>query len=88
MTWKRFEGWARLAALAVRDAMGAFNGSDAPHPGAADVFVPAIPQGSAPFPGDFKVSVTGLDGLEALIRSTQKTLGLSNAGAPSQGIWG
>lgn len=74
--WKNFRNpylQARDAALAVRDAMGAFNGSDAPYPGAAVVFVPAIPQGSVPFPGDFKVSVTGLDGLEVLLRSTQRS---------------
>ena len=74
--WKNFRNpylQAREAALAVRDAMGVFNGSEAPYPGAAVVFVPAIPQGSVPFPGDFKVSVTGLDGLEALLRSTQRS---------------
>ena len=74
--WRNFRNpylQAREAALAVRDAMGAFNGSDAPYPGAAVVFVPTIPQGSVPFPGDFKVSVTGLDGLEVLLRSTQRS---------------
>lgn len=76
--WKNFRNpylQAREAALAVRDAMGAFNRSDAPYPGAAIVFVPAIPQGSVPFPGDFKVSVTGLDGLEDLLRSTRRSAG-------------
>lgn len=75
--WKNFRNpyvQAREAALAVRDAMCAFTGSDAPYPGAAVVFVPAIPQGSVPFPGDFKVSVTGLDGLEALLRPTQRSV--------------
>ena len=74
--WKNFRNpylQAREAALAVRDAMGAFNGSDAPYPGAAVVFVPALPSGSEAFPGDFKVSVTGLDGLEAPLRSTQRS---------------
>ncbi len=74
--WKNFRNpyvQAREASLAVRDAMSAFNGSDAPYPGAAVVFVPAIPQGSVPYSGDFKVSVTGLDGLEALLRSTRRS---------------
>lgn len=74
--WKNFRNpylQAREASLAVRDAMSAFNGSDAPYPSAAVVFVPAIPRGSVPYSGDFKVSVTGLDGLEALLRSTRRS---------------
>lgn len=72
--WKEFRNpyvQARDAALALRDAMCAFTGSHAPYPGAAVVFVPAIPMGSDPFSGDFKVSVIGLDGLKDLFKTAQ-----------------
>ena len=72
--WKEFRNpyvQARDAALALRDAMLAFTGSHAPYPGAAVVFVPAIPMRSDPFSGDFKVSVIGLDGLKDLFKTAQ-----------------
>lgn len=73
--WKDFRNpylQARDAALRLRDAMSAFNGSDAPYPAAAVLFVPTIPANSEAFSGDFKVSVIGLSGLGALLRPTQK----------------
>ena len=49
--------------------MSAFIGSEVPYyPSAALVFVPHIPAGSSTYPGDFKVSVTGLGGLDAELR--------------------
>lgn len=69
--WKDFRNpylQARDTALALRDAMRAFAGTDVPYPAAAVVFVPAIPPGSQICPGDFKVSVSSLDGLGALLK--------------------
>ena len=76
--WKNFQSpWnpyvqARDAALEVRDAMRSFGGGDVPYPAAAIIFVPRIPHGSKVYTGDFKVSVTGLDGLDAALRTRQK----------------
>ena len=58
--------------LALRDAMAEFAGADVPYPDAAVVFVPAIPVASAIPPGDFKVSVVGIDDLPDRITSTQR----------------
>ncbi|MDN5005546.1 NERD domain-containing protein [Bradyrhizobium sp. GCM10027634] len=58
--------------LALRDAMRSFAGTDVPYPGAAVIFVPAIPAGSTVPPGDFKVSIGGLDELPGLIASMKR----------------
>ena len=76
--WKDFRSpWnpylqARDAALEVRDAMRSFGGWVVQYPAAAVIFVPRIPDGSKVYTGDFKVSVTGLDGLDASLRARQK----------------
>ena len=73
--WKDFRSpylQARDAALKVRDEVRLFERSEISYPTVAVVFVPAIPHGSKPHPGDFKVSVLGLDGLDALLRKRQK----------------
>ena len=73
--WKDFRNpyvQARDAALELRDAMRSFGGGDVPYPAAAGIFVPRIPHGSEVYRGDFKVSVTGLDGLEATLRTRQE----------------
>ena len=51
------------AALAVKDAAGAFAGTAAPRIEAALVFAPGIPPDSRAFPGNTKVSVIGQNGL-------------------------
>ena len=74
--WKDFRNpyvQARDAALELRDAMRSFGGGDVPYPAAAVIFVPRIPHGSKVYKGDFKVSVTGLDGLEAALRARQES---------------
>lgn len=58
--------------LALRDAMRSFAGTDVPYPNAALIFVPAIPTGSTIPPGDFKVSIGGLDDLPRLVTSTKR----------------
>ena len=76
--WKNFGSpWnpyvqARDAALELRDAIRSFGGEHVSHPAAAVIFVPRIPHGSDVCTGDFKVSVTGLDGLDATLRTQQK----------------
>ena len=73
--WKDFRSpylQARDAALKVRDAVRSFERREIPYPTAAVVFVPAIPHGSKAHPGDFKVSVLGLEGLDAILRKRQK----------------
>ena len=76
--WKNFQSpsnpyvQARDAALAVRDAMRSFGGGNVPYPAASVIFVPRIPHGSKVYGGDFKVSVTGLDGLNEALRPRQK----------------
>ena len=52
--------------------MRSFGGRDVQYPAAAVIFVPRIPHGSKVYTGDFKVSVTGLDGLDASLRARQK----------------
>ncbi|TCU64630.1 nuclease-like protein [Bradyrhizobium sp. R2.2-H] len=73
--WKKF-GNPYLQAmgqkLALRDAMRSFAGTDVPYPDAALIFVPAIPAGSTVPPGDFKVSIGGLDNLPGLIGSMKR----------------
>lgn len=72
--WKAFRNpyvQARDAALAVKDAMLSFFDADVPYPAAALIFVPNIPHGSQAYAGDFKVSVTGLDGLNAALQKRQ-----------------
>ena len=64
---------ARDAALVLRDAMRSFGGGDVPYPAAAVTFVPRIPHGSKVYRGDFKVSVAGLDGLEAALRTRRES---------------
>ena len=74
--WKDFRNpyiQARDAALELRDAMRSFSGGDVPYPAAAVIFVPRIPHGSEVYRGDFKVSVTGLDGLEAVLRTRRES---------------
>ena len=64
--WKEFRNPYRQAldaALAVKDAAGAFVGTGRPRIDAAVVFVPGIPPNSRAFPGNSKVSVIGKDGL-------------------------
>ena len=63
---------AREAALKVRDAIRSFERREIPYPTAAVVFVPAIPRGSQAHPGDFKVSVLGLEGLGSVLCKRQK----------------
>ena len=73
--WKDFRNpylQARDAALELRDAMHSFVGKRVQYPAAAVTFVPSIPPSSSIYPGDFKVSVTGLDGLDVLLRSRHK----------------
>ena len=76
--WKNFQSpsnpyvQARDAALTVRDAMRSFSGLDVSYPAAAVIFVPRIPHGSKVYAGDFKVSVSGLDRLDAALRTQQK----------------
>ena len=76
--WKNFRSpsnpyvQARDAAYAFKDTMRSFTDGDPPYPAAAVVFVPCIPHGSDVCAGDFKVSVTGLDGLEAALRQKRK----------------
>lgn len=60
------------AAHALKDAMSAFIGSDVAYPAATLVFVPAIPASSSICSGDFKVSITGLDGLDAELQKSKK----------------
>ncbi|MCH8095564.1 MAG: NERD domain-containing protein [Proteobacteria bacterium] len=72
--WKDFRNpyvQARDAALAVKDAMRSFFNADVQYPSAALIFVPEIPRGSRVYAGDFKVSVTGLDGLHAALQTRQ-----------------
>jgi len=56
---------------ALKDAMSAFIGSDVAYPAAALVFVPAIPASSSVCSGDFKVSITGLEGLDAELQKSK-----------------
>lgn len=73
--WKDFRNpyiQTRDAALAIRDAMRSFGGTEVPYPAAALVFVPGISPNSEPYAGDFKVSVVGLDGLEATLGRQQQ----------------
>ena len=73
--WKDFPSpylQAREAALSVRDAMRTFARREIPYPRSAVVFVPSIPQGSMVHPGDFKVSIIGLQGLESVLRKRQQ----------------
>lgn len=58
--------------LALRDAMRSFAGTDVPYPNAALIFVPSIPTGSAIPPGDFKVSIGGLNDLPGLVTSMKR----------------
>lgn len=74
--WKDFRNpyaQARDAALAVRDAMRSFARirTEVPYPAAAVIFTPNIPYGSEIYQGDFKVSVTGLDGLHDALQAQQ-----------------
>lgn len=72
--WKEFRNpyaQARDAALAVRDAMRSFAGSEVEYPRAALIFTPDIPRGSQIYSGDFKVSVTGSDGLHVALQARQ-----------------
>lgn len=59
--WKNFTNpylQVLSAKLALRDAMGAFMGSEVPYyPSAAVVFAPHIPFGSSICSGDFKVTI-------------------------------
>ena len=57
---------------AIKDAMSAFIGSDVAYPAAALVFVPAIPASSSICSGDFKVSITGLDGLDIELQKSKR----------------
>lgn len=57
---------------ALRDAMRSFVGDDVAYPGAALIFIPAIPVGSAIPQTDFKVSIGGLNELPALITSLKR----------------
>ena len=76
--WKNFRSpsnpyiQARDAAYDLKDTMRLFAGGEPPYPAAAVVFVPGIPQDSDVCAGDFKVLVTGLDGLEAALRQKRK----------------
>ena len=73
--WKDFRSpylQARDAAFKVRDAVRSFERREIAYPTAVVVFVPAIPHGSKAHPGDFKVSVLGLEGLDAILRKRQK----------------
>lgn len=73
--WKEFRNpyaQARDAALAVRDAMRSFAGTEVQYPGAALIFIPDIPRESQIYPGDFKVSVTGSSGLHTTLQGRQK----------------
>lgn len=73
--WKKFDNpylQAMNEKLAVRDAMRSFLGADVPYPNAALIFVPTIPAGSTIPPGDFKVSIGGLDDLPGLIASAKR----------------
>ena len=63
---------AREATLRVRDAMRAFERREIPYPRSAVVIVPTIRQGSKAHPGDFKVSIIGLEGLDSLLRERQQ----------------
>ncbi|MCY4534826.1 MAG: NERD domain-containing protein [Bryobacterales bacterium] len=75
--WKDFQSpsnpyvQARDAALEVKDAMRSFCGGEVPYPAAAVIFAPRIPAGSKICTGDFKVSVSGLDGLDKALRPRQ-----------------
>lgn len=75
--WKNFQSpsnpyvQARDAALEVKDAMRLFGGGEVPYPAAAVIFAPRIPDGSEVCAGDFKVSVSGLDGLDTALRARQ-----------------
>ena len=77
--WKSLKGpsnpylQARDAALKLRDAMRSFGGEDVPYPAAALIFVPSIPRGSNIYPGDFKVSVTGIIGLDVALRARRES---------------
>ena len=76
--WKSFRSpsnpyvQARDAAYDLKDTMRSFAGGNPPYPAAAVVFVPRIPHGSNAYAGDFKVSVSGLDGLEVALRQKRK----------------
>ena len=76
--WKNYQSprnpyvQARNAALCVKDAMRSVASTDVPYLAAAVVFVPRIPHRSDVYAGDFKVSVTGLDGVDELLRVRQK----------------
>ncbi|MGY2917308.1 NERD domain-containing protein [Bradyrhizobium sp. USDA 3262] len=73
--WKKFEKpylQAMNEKLALRDAMRSFAGAEVPYPDAALIFVPAIPAESTVPPGDFKVSIGGLDDLPGLIASMKR----------------
>ena len=76
--WKNFQSpsnpyvQARDAALEVKDAMRSFDGGEVMYPAAAVIFAPRIPDGSEVCAGDFKVSVTGLDGLDTALRARQR----------------
>ena len=63
---------ARDAALKLRDAMRSFAGVDVQYPAAALIFVPSIPSGSNIYSGDFKVSVTGINELDAAFPGRQE----------------
>ena len=76
--WKDFPSpyrQARGAALSVRDAMRSFVRREIPYPRSAVVFVPTIPKGSKAHPGDFKVSVIGLEGLDSVLHVRQQEAG-------------
>ena len=59
-------------ALALRDAMSAFEGVDVPYPNAALVLVPALLAGSSLPESDFKVSIASLSDLPQLIDETKR----------------
>ncbi|MGY4399276.1 NERD domain-containing protein [Bradyrhizobium sp. USDA 3315] len=73
--WKKFGNpylQAMNEKLAVRDAMRSFVGAEVPYPNAALIIVPSIPAGSTIPPGDFKVSIGGLDDLPQLIAPAKR----------------
>ena len=81
--WKDFRNPYRQAldaALEVKNAAGAFAGTDPPFINAGLVFSPGIASGSQVFPGNSKVSVIGQDGLE-------RELGKRTRGAWSVERW-
>ncbi|VVM07101.1 NERD domain-containing protein [Methylacidimicrobium tartarophylax] len=73
--WKKFRNpylQALSEKMALRDAMRIFAGAEVPYPGAALVFVPAVPPGSTIKRGNLKVSIGGLDELPAFITSMKR----------------